>query len=128
MRTWIKTLLSRSVPLLLGLVGVVGVAHAANWNIRVDKTSPTSANLSFDAEPWGQFNVCWKLASAGGDVCGAYGHRTEVVAWVDPPIPEYVNGRMNVRLHSLATCGVDYKVRVRRTLLAFDTYVFRFPC
>ncbi len=125
--------LTRTIPLALGLVTalVADDARAADWNIQVQKRSATSARVTFDAEPGQQFYVCWKLDSAPGDVCGYSGHATTVNVYSSGSglsNPDYANGRMAVTLHSLATCNVDYKVRIRRTFVAFDTKVFRFPC
>ncbi len=134
MRTTMKALLSRSLPLLLGIVGAVAVvddAHAADWDIYVVKTSATTADLSWKAEVGTQYMICWKRDSASGDVCG-YGSQHAEANIYTPGSglgnSNYVNGRKTVRMHSLTTCNVEYKVRIRRTLLAFDTQVFWFPC
>lgn len=125
MRNAMKSLLSRSIAFVLTL-GVAGDAHAADWKMKFSKVGPTSADLSWDAEPGQQFLVCWKLDSLGGDVCGAYSHSGDASAV--PGWPGYANGRVTMRLFGLDKCGVDYKIRVRRTFFAFDTAVFRFPC
>lgn len=123
---------SRTLALALGLVVAVGLAddaRAANWHIQVKKEGPTSARLTFDAEVGQQYMVCWKPDSAAGDVCGYNGKTTQVNIWGSGLTNiDYVGGRKTITLHSLATCGIDYKVRIRRTFVALDTYVFRFPC
>lgn len=122
-----------ALPLLLGLAALAsgpGTAHAANWHIAVKKTGPTTVDLTFDAEPGQQYMICWKVESAPGDVCGYSGHKTDVNVYTPTSglsNSNYANGRKTVHLHSI-TCGVDMKVRIRRTFVALDTYIFKIPC
>lgn len=130
MRTANKLLLrSLSVLAVLATCGV-GVAEAADWDIGVSKTGPTSADVSWRAEVGEKYWICWKPTALGGDVCGYNGLTTDVTIYSPTSgltNTNYVNGRKTVRLHSL-TCGQEYRVRIRRTLVAFDTYTFWFPC
>lgn len=127
-----KTLLSRSLTLACGVALAFGVpsdAHAANWHIQVQKSGPTTVRLTFDATLGQSYLVCWKLDSLGGDVCGYGGFETDIHVYASPQGDNgYLNGRQSITLTGLSTCGVDYKVRIRRTFVAFDTHVFRMPC
>ncbi len=129
----LPTLRKRALPVLLGLTALAsgpGTAHAANWHIAVQKTGKTTADLTFDAEAGQQYMICWKVEAAAGDVCGYVGHRTEVNVYSPTSglsNTDYVNGRKTVHLHSI-TCGVDMKVRIRRTFVALDTHIFKIPC
>jgi hypothetical protein len=130
MRTTSQSLLSRSLPILLALGSVPaapGVAHAADYDIHVVKTGPTRATLSWKTDPYQQYLVCWKLDAASGDVCGN-GSQQNTVSQITPTSSHYVNGRVSTTLWALDRCDREYKVRVRRTLFAFDTHVFWFPC
>lgn len=127
-----KLLRPRLFALACGLAVAVAVAddaHAADWHIQVQKTGAKTARLTFDAEIGQEFLVCWKLKSLSGDVCG-YGGREMDVQVFSPELGNhgYVHGRQSVELTGLDKCGVDYKLRIRRTFLAFDTSVFRMPC
>lgn len=129
MRTITQSIVCRVFPVLLALGGVPaapGVAHAADYDIHVVKTGPNRAALSWKTEPDKQYLVCWKLDAASGDVCGIGSYQTQVSQI--SLSSNYINGRMKITLHSLDACDREYKVRIRRTLVAFDTHVFWFPC
>ena len=130
MRTPLQSILSSVFPVLLALGSVPvapGVAHAADYDIYVVKTGPNRAELSWKTDPYQQYLVCWKLDAASGDVCGN-GSQQHTVSFIAPGASHYVDGRVKTTLHSLDLCNREYKVRVRRTLVAFDTHVFWFPC
>jgi len=130
MRTTSQAILCRIFPVLLALGSVPalpGEAHAADYDIHVVKVGPTRADLSFKTETGKQYLVCWKLDAASGDVCG-HGSLQNTVSQIGLPSSNYVNGRVTTTLWGLDLCNREYKVRVRRTLVAFDTHVFWFPC
>ncbi|MBK7829772.1 hypothetical protein [Nannocystis sp.] len=130
MRTTIRSSLCRVFPVLFALGGVPvapGVAQAADYDLAFVKTGPTRADLSWKTDPYKQYLVCWKLDAAGGDVCGQGSNQT-TASQITPNNSNYVNGRVTITLWGLDQCNREYKVRVRRTLVAFDTQVFWFPC
>lgn len=130
MRTPVQSLLCRVFPVLFALGGMPlapGLAHAADYDIYVVKTGPTRANLSWKTDPYQQYLVCWKLDAASGDVCGNGSNQT-TASQISPGSSNYVNGRVTITMYGLDQCNREYKVRVRRTLVAFDTHVFWFPC
>ena len=130
MRTTMQSILSSVFPVLLALGSVPvapGVAHAADYDIHVVKTAPNRAELSCKTDPNQQCRACGKLDAASGDVCGN-GSQQHTVSFITPGASHYTNGRVKTTLHSLDLCNREYKVRVRRTLVAFDTHVFWFPC
>lgn len=130
MRSFTQSILSRVFPVLLALGGVPvapGAARAADYDIYVVKTGPTRAELSWKTPPGQQYLVCWKLDAASGDVCGN-GSLQTTVSFITNGASHYVDGRVKTTLWGLDACNREYKVRVRRTLVAFDTHVFWFPC
>lgn len=130
MRTTLQSILCRVFPVLLALGSVPAAprqAHAADYDIYVVKTGPNRAELSWKTDPYQQYLVCWKLDAASGDVCGNGSNQT-TVSFITPGASHYVNGRVKTTLYALDHCDREYKVRVRRTLVAFDTHVFWFPC
>ncbi len=130
MRTTVRSILCRLFPALFTLGGLPvapGVAHAADYDIYVVKVGANRAELSWKTDPNKQYLVCWKLNAAGGDVCG-HGSQQTMVSQITEGNSNYVNGRVTTTLYGLDQCNREYKVRVRRTLVAFDTHVFWFPC
>ncbi len=130
MRTATQSLLCRVFPVLLAFGSVPaapGVAHAADYDIYVVKTGATRAALSWKTDPYQQYLVCWKLDAASGDVCGNGSHQF-TASQITPTSSNYVNGRVTYTIFGLDQCDREYKVRIRRTLVAFDTQVFWFPC
>lgn len=121
-----KTLCRFAFPCLVALVTTTSVALAANWNISFQKASTTTANVSWEATSGVAYLVCWKLASAGGDVCGA--HEKTITA--DNQSPDWFDGRMGTGITGLDTCNTSYKIRIKKKNfpLVYDTQDFYFPC
>lgn len=128
MRITTKTkLCSALLGCLVALTGAVGPAQAANWNIQVARVNSTTANVSWEVDLNKEYTVCMKLDSAGGDVCGT-GSFT-----VTPTLNSSGYFMQNSKHHMMVVlyppnCGQDYKVRIKRNIITYDTKVFRLAC
>jgi hypothetical protein len=92
---------------------------------RIDKDTMA---VSFKAWSGEMVQFCVKPDGAGGDVCG--GNNSVVSSWLTVTHQNMMwdrnTSRMSVHV-DVPKCG-KYKVRVKRSALAFDTSHFSMPC
>lgn len=114
---------------LLTLTTGVGTAEAANWNITVTRNNSTTASVVWDVSLNVQYTFCWKLESVSGDVCGNNGNQLSITPTLNSSgyFTNATGGHMVQMLLGL-TCNQDYKVRIKRSALVFDTKIFQIAC
>lgn len=118
----------RAVTFTLALVTVVGIARAADWNLSSRRVDADTVEVSWKADSGERYQVCVKPYDAGGDVCD--GDNSVHRSWVNAHpagLFDRKTGRVTLPI-DLPTCGINYKIRVKRSALAFDTGAFFQAC